>query len=312
MSQEKLMKWLESGSDEMCMISMNSSECGYFRHKLSNGIDIIYVYGNITDGVIPLHDDPEYQGLYRRETGQFYDMQYRTRRLVGDGKYKELECSALYEEFESRVREQVEEMVAEFESDIKLDDKTKSQQESQKYYAGERARKIYLQDISTDFTYQCEYETDNFKNILMQYILDSETAVKETAKAYLADNEDKIRVEIVRNLMTQQRVQKLETGEDKLLTAMKNIIQSIPSEYKTVNVTTVIDGKELTFKYDASCLRRDCNRYYSSWNIPAKDRTQFELLYGRSADFKPTDITRITYGKRVLYEKEVEANEKKS
>ena len=231
-------------------------------------------------------------------------MQYTTRKLFGDGKYQELEGSALQKEFESRVRKRVEEMVAEFEGDIKLDDTTKSQQESQEYYAEERARKIYLQDIDTDFTYQCEYGNCNFKNKLMQYILDSETVVKETAKIYLADNEDKIRGEIVQNLMTQQRVQRLEKGEDKLLTAMKNIIQSIPSEYKTVNVTTVIDGKEFTFKCEASVLRRDCRGSYSSWNILSKDRDQFEALYGRHKDFTPMDITRITYGKRVLYGKE--------
>ena len=311
MSQEKLMKWLESGSDEMCMITRHSSESGYFRHKLSNGIDIIYVYGNIRGGVIPLYKDPEYQGLYKRETGQFYDMQYTTRELFGDGRYQELEYSALQEEFESRVRERVEEMVAEFEDDIKLDDTTKSQQKSQEYYAGERARKIYLQDIDTDFTYQCEYGNCNFKNKLMQYVLNSETVVNETAKTYLADNEDKIRENIVQNLMTRQRVGELKAGKDKLLTAMRNIIQSIPVQCKTVNVTTVIDGKELTFKYEASKLRRDCNDSYSAWWIPAQDRREFEMMYGRNKDFTPMDITKITYGKKVLYEKEAETNEEK-
>lgn len=42
MSQEKFMTWLKSGSDEMCMLKTPSSECAYFRHKLSNGLDIIY------------------------------------------------------------------------------------------------------------------------------------------------------------------------------------------------------------------------------------------------------------------------------
>lgn len=312
MSQEKLMKWLESGSEEMCMITRHSSESGYFRHKLSNGIDIIYVYGNIRDGVIPLYKDPEYQGLYKRETGQFYDMQYTTRELFEDGRYQELEYSALQEEFESRVRERVEEMVTKFEGDIKLDDTTKSQQESQKFYADKRARKIYLQNINTDFTYQCGYGDCNFKNKLMQYVLDSETVVNETAKTYLADNEDKIREEIVQNLMTQQRVQELKDGKDKFLTAMRNIIQSIPVQCKTVNVTTVIERKELTFKYEASRLRQDCNYDYYAWWIPAQDRRKFEMMYGSHKDFTPMDITKITYGKKVLYEKEAEANEEKN
>ena len=82
----------------------------------------------------------------------------------------------------------------------------------------------------------------------MRYILDSETIVKETAETYLAENKDKIVEEIVLNLMTQQKIQELENGKDKSLTAVKMIIQSIPEECKTVNITTVMDEKELTFK----------------------------------------------------------------
>ncbi len=305
MSQEKFMTWLKSGSEEMYMLKTHSSELAYFRHKLSNGLDIIYAYCRIRDGIIPLHDNPEYQGLYRRETGQLYDVQYTTRKLIGDDKYKELESPTLQAEFESQVNERVEEMVAEFESDIKLDDTTKSQQESQEYYAGESARKIYLQDINTDFTYQCDYNVYDFSNKLMRYILDSETIVKETAETYLAENKDEIVEEIVLNLMTQQKIQELENGKDKSLTAMKNIIQSIPEGCKTVNVTTVMDGKELTFKHEASNLRNDCRGSYSNWYMQAKDRREFEAVYGIHRSFTPMDITRITYGKKVLYEKEV-------
>lgn len=52
MSQEKFMTWLKSGSDEMCMLKTPSSECAYFRHKLSNGLDIIYAYCRIRDGIM--------------------------------------------------------------------------------------------------------------------------------------------------------------------------------------------------------------------------------------------------------------------
>ena len=72
-----------------------------------------------------------------------------------------------------------------------------------------------------------------------------------------------------------------------------------------VNVTTVIDGKELTFKTTASDLNRDPSSSYSTWYIAAADRAKFEALYGRSASYYPKDIVKITYGKTVIYEKNV-------
>lgn len=305
MPQEKFMTWLKSGSEEMCIISTPQSKDGYFRQKLPNGFDVIYAYEDMQDDIIPLDQNPEYQGLYRKENGMLYDAKRLIREMISEDSYKELTYSELKSRFESQVRKKVEEMVAEFESDIKLDDTTKSQQESQKHSADETARKIYLQDIDTYFKYHCEYDDNNFKNKLIRYILDSETIVKETAENYLTNQKDSIIKIIVLNLMTQQKIQELENGKDKSLTAVKMIIQSIPEECKTVNITTVMDEKELTFKYEASNLRRDCKNSYSDWYMPAKDRREFEAVYGIHRSFTPMDITRITYGKKVLYEKEV-------
>ena len=85
---------------------------------------------------------------------------------------------------------------------------------------------------------------------------------------------------------------------------MKRIIHSIPEKSQSVNVTICKDGKEMTFKYDARFLRHDCGRCYSTLNMPCLARGTFEDLYGRNAELYPTDITRITYGRKVIYEKE--------
>ena len=73
---------------------------------------------------------------------------------------------------------------------------------------------------------------------------------------------------------------------------------------QTVNVTICKEGKEMTFKYEARYLRYDCGRCYSTWNMPTSSRWQFDDLYGKGAELYPTDITRITYGRKVIYEKE--------
>ena len=59
--------------------------------------------------------------------------------------------------------------------------------------------------------------------------------------------------------------------------------------------------KELTFKTAANSLTGHRN-YYSTYDIPAQDRREFERLFGRGANYSAEDITRITYGKKTLYE----------
>ena len=71
---------------------------------------------------------------------------------------------------------------------------------------------------------------------------------------------------------------------------------------KTVNVTICKDGEEFSFKAEAQELRRDCKNYYGSWYMVAADRRRFEARYGRSADYYPQEIIRITYARAVLYE----------
>ena len=70
---------------------------------------------------------------------------------------------------------------------------------------------------------------------------------------------------------------------------------------KMVTVTVVKPEGELTFKAAADSLTGYRN-YYSSYDIPAQDRREFERLFGKYADYRAEDITRITYGRNTIYE----------
>ena len=73
--------WLRSGNQEMCLIG-ERHEHAYFRHSLSNGLDILYMYDYMRDGKIPLHREPEYQGLYKRDTKELYDVSYDLNKAI--------------------------------------------------------------------------------------------------------------------------------------------------------------------------------------------------------------------------------------
>ena len=68
-----------------------------------------------------------------------------------------------------------------------------------------------------------------------------------------------------------------------------------------MTVTIQKEGAELTFKAAADSLTGH-RSYYSTYYLPAQDRREFERVFGRNADYNAEDITRITYGKKTIYE----------
>ena len=89
---------------------------------------------------------------------------------------------------------------------------------------------------------------------------------------------------------------------DSPLHRVKAISEAIKtSGAKTVTVTVQKNGEELSFRTGTTPLRGRYNSYSTS-HIAAADRQEFERLFGRSANYCAEDITRITYGKKTLYE----------
>ena len=41
---------------------------------------------------------------------------------------------------------------------------------------------------------------------------------------------------------------------------------------------------------------------YSTYDIPASDRREFERTFGRYSDYSAEDVTKITYGRNTIYE----------
>ena len=82
------------------------------------------------------------------------------------------------------------------------------------------------------------------------------------------------------------------------MSAVKN------TDAKSLVVTANKEGKELTFKIDAAALRRDPSSYYSDWDIPAKDRREFERTFGARNHLYPEDIVDISYCGKSIYSAE--------
>lgn len=103
--------------------------------------------------------------------------------------------------------------------------------------------------------------------------------------------------------LIKDKIAEYETDPTNTIFTLREIRKNLDESMQTVSLTICKDGKTLSFKYPTNCIyyRLDEN-WLSTYSIPAPERRQFEEMFGRHSDFKPLDIIKITYGKKVLYE----------
>lgn len=303
MSQEKLIKWLEGEGKEMMVLQSAYSGEAYVRHRYNDDLDLILRFTTTENGCLELREAMKYQGIWNRTTKELYDWGYNLGDHLKEYLKPENSHSAIYEDIESSVRAMVEKMVEPDADRIKIENLAETEIETPKYYAQSTARQQYLSGQDSVNKYECGYEPNGVEGMILRYLTDRDGLIRSLSKQYITENGEKIHREIIQAKLAEQELSNLNRGSNIHLKTMREIIRSVPPDCRTVNVTTVIEGKEMTFKIEASTLKRDCGHTYSTWNILSQDRYKFEKLYGRSASFAPTDITRITYGKKTLYER---------
>lgn len=304
---DEFSKWLKSDEQRFCDEVMGNTDL-YIKIRYNDEIDLIYCFHRTVYGEVIAGEDLEYQGLYYRPRGKLYDVQYKLHYRLRNFAELERGCETERVGFEKYVRERVEQIVSQYSDSIAVDDEARKRFERYECSIDESARKIYLNETDTDLSYKCEYSAEQFEKYFIKYLIDREKIIRSVAEEYYEKHKDEIRDDIIFNILTKERLELYKQGKDKQIEIVKKIIASIPQDCKTVNVTTVIDGKELTFKTEASELRRDCKSTYSTWYIKTPDREDYERLYRRCSGYKPEDITRITFSRKTLYEREATDN----
>ena len=304
---DEFSKWLRSDEKRFCDKVMDYTDV-YIKIKYNDVSDLIYCFHRTVDGEITAGKYLTYQALYYKTEDKLYDVQEKLYYRLKDFCEIKLECAAEGVEFEKCVRECVEQIVARYSDGITVDDETRKRFERYEYKINMYAREIYLNGNDTEFLYKCMYHTYEFKKYLIKYIIDREKTIRSVAEEYHEEHKDEIRDDIIINILAKERAELYKQGENKQIEIIKKIIDSIPQGCKTVNVTTVIDGKELTFKTEASELRMDCKFGYSIRDIKSSDRKLYRNLYGKQYRYKPEDITRITFSRKTLYEREEKEN----
>lgn len=94
-------------------------------------------------------------------------------------------------------------------------------------------------------------------------------------------------------------------NDDSNVINKKKVIKEALKDKKTVNVTILKNGRELTFKTSTRSFIHNWSCGYSLYDLPAQDRKKYKELF-RYEDYTFTEIQKITYGKKEIYIKEQE------
>lgn len=170
------------------------------------------------------------------------------------------------------------------------------------------SRRCYLEGKTPeDITYQCGYSFDEWKRDteLLSYLRNPSAFIEKEAQEYFEKRQERILLTLNKNELLRTELRGIEELKDTSLRRLRDVMEAAKStDAKTLSITAHKEGKTLTFKIEANALRRDPSTYYSDWDIPAKDRREFERTFGERNHLYPEDIVDISYCGKSIYSAE--------
>lgn len=269
----------------------------------NDNIDFLYTqYQYKPSQPLQLGEKLEYAGFVHHPTGRIFDCGYYIRGFTD--RFSSIPVDSLIEEAEAAVADAIFEIVAGRPVPITEDSEP----------IGARDREYYLEHLVNyearrafyDGVEQIEYHPQppveqNTKNV-MHMVEDMEGFVEMRAYNFVRTQAAYINQRLWEISVAQEKLEELRRMPGLHHTTLA-IANSVSSNMKTVTVFLRKEETEITVKMSTPALRNAETRYYSTYNMDAPGRREFEKTFGRSAELLPQDILRITYGKKVLYER---------
>lgn len=311
-TDEELKAWFNNPS--FCQLSKgdNYSTEHLIKIPYEKDFDLLFYSRTWREQNIKLDEKLESAGLYCRKDGCIYNPSYSLEYCLENSAMLTNHTSKadFAKKFTELVKAKVEEIIDNKRSNISIKELTDSYLLRQMEYYSEygatnAAKKEFIKgNAVSDIVYQCPFSSDSMSDTeYIRFILDRKSLVEETAKTYIEEHQENILAQFYNNALLKKELQSIYDDPGHILHRVKAIIDAVQeSGAKTVNVTINKDNKDFTFKYEADTLKYDPGSNYSSYSIKASDRREFENLFGRSADFYPNEITKITYGRNVIYD----------
>jgi len=301
---EAIRNWLASGTSHLRIDDAGRTN-NFYRMQRDEQIDLIFCQ-SVPKGNKLRTENLQYTAIYSKMGGQLYDSQ-----IIGWDRYRSYQTDK--DEFEKQVRQRISGIVNNSHYELTITDASQLQKADMKWKVENawkdhnlhKVRGLFLDGKNPeDIPFIPLFSADQFTtDDYIEYIQDNGNVVERFSSRWFDENQEEMYAEFYVINAIKEELQRIRDDPHDPLHKIKSIMDAMANtDCKTVNVTTAIEGKELTFKTEASPLRRDCQSSYSSYNMPAQDKRRFEEAYGKYADYRPEDIVRITYGKKVLFD----------
>lgn len=308
--ETEFMQFLKEGYASNIIFKINNDRFLFLqRVPYNDKLDILYSIDSYDSDIFDLKSGLEYSGIYDKQKDALYDINSTIRWRYLNWDYndpKNIYMDDLLKNLTDDVNEKVQELVSDskeewFDSELceELKSDMRTVEEDDVY--------SYFIDGETSNTLEDKYSlytTSNRKNVL-HYLTNKSEFIEDISREYILDNTSKIITGLLISEEKRRLLKGIEDNPEHPLHKIKDIINSIKDkDCKTVGVTINKNGIEQTFKYDAQSLENSYSwSYLSTYNIiKLSEREEFEANFGRHEDFGYQDITKITYGKNVLYE----------
>ena len=305
-NKETLMDFLFNPS--ACELTFGKNQHTYLLLKASfdQQVDFLYLFDRYHSAhALEIERQPEYVGFVSYQTSHFYDVGYSLRLLLDikrdegdskDGLTKRF-CEAVREAIRNQVNGKMVRVTSEADT---IYNEEKDRQYFKEHGAAQEAlRWFFARQIGTlNFTPdQSSVTTEQ----IIRFVNEGVVFAASQATAYIAKHARKINLRLWE--LDQVKAAYLEfertPGERHFGRA---IVESLSDE-KKVTLHLLKDGQSFVGKINSDALRNTYGSYISSYHLEAPDRRDFENTFGRNAEINASDILKITYGKKPLYEK---------
>lgn len=306
---DDFLRWLESERAPFTVWQGEKAAATLIRLEKKPSVDYLYRIAMGQDGSISWNNGLSFCGVYDMQNRALYlEKNALTFFMEGRSPFIAEAGPSTVEEICGRVNQRVEEIIGNDQSNLPVREIADTLarhdlQYYQEYGAKEEAIRRFFNGNVPDSQFHSGYKMDRLPEAaFLAYIQDPEGFIQTEANIHIKTNQEKFLLQFLKNdaLLTEYQALLQDTGSP--IHRMKAITDSVKaSGAKTVTVTVQKEGQELTFKTAASSLTGHRN-FYSTLDIPATDRREFEKLFGRHTDYNAEDITRITYGRNTIYE----------
>jgi len=307
--REDFQQWLEAGTAPFTVWQGDKADTMFLRLGKRPSVDYLYRTAVDQDNAISWSNGLTFFGAYDIERRRLY--------LTKDALYSYVTGkipliteigASLTKTINNRINQRVEDIIANDRNNLPIK-KITGWQSSQdlEYYRDHGVKESVIRQLFSnqepDSQFHSDYKLSELpETAFTAYITDPELFVQTEAEQYIKNNQEKFLLQFLKTDALLAEYQALMQDTDNPIHRMKAITDAVKGcDAKTVTVTVQKDGQELTFKAAANSLTGHRN-YYSTSEIPASDRREFERLFGRHTDYNAEDIVKITYGRNTIYE----------